>query len=281
MTKIICETGASHRKSYARCIALINAARMAGADAVKFSVFKPEEMTSNSSSPPFVIEEGPWKGKSLYELYEQSALCYDWIADLRNATRAAGMEFILSVYHHNTVALLKDWGVHTVKIASFEITYTALLEAISAESHIKHVILSTGGATIEEIKTALTILDNLRPNITLLHCISSYPAKPEDMNMLTMADMEKRFDVAAGLSDHSNGITAALTATAMGATIIEKHMKLDDEGLDSSFAVFPDRFACMVAACREVEAIIGKVDYLGKKSYHRDEIDGKYLRRVW
>lgn len=258
---------------------MINVARMADADAVKFSVFKPEEMTANSSQSPFVIEDGPWDGKSLYGLYEQSKLSYDWIDDLRRATIAAGMEFILSVYHPNTVPLLKDWGVHTVKIASYELTYTALLEAISAESHIKHVILSTGGATAEEIESALSILDN--QNVTLLHCVSSYPAPVEKMNMLTMTDMANRFNVPVGLSDHTDGITAAVAATAMGATVIEKHMKLDDEGLDSSFAIFPDRFACLVAACKEVDKIMGKVDYSGKKTYHRADINGEYLRKFW
>lgn len=279
MTKIIAETGASHRKSYARCIALINAARMAGADAVKFSAFVPEQMTANSNEPPFVIKDGPWKGKSLYELYEESSLPYEWIDDLRIATISAGMEFILSVYHPETVPILKDWAVHTVKIASFELNYTELLEAISAESHIKHVILSTGGATAEEIETALSILDN--QNVTLLHCISAYPAPIEKMNMATMVDMREQYNVPTGLSDHSTGISAAAAATAIGASVIEKHIKLDDDGLDSAFAVFPDRFACMVQVCREVQTIMGEVKYDGKKTYHRDNIDGEYLRKVW
>lgn len=279
MAKIICETGASHQRSYSRSVALINVARMAGADAVKFSAFKPDEMTANSKDDPFVIKDDPWQGKSLYELYEQSALSYEFISDLRATTVAAGMEFVLSVYHPNTVPLLKDWGVHTVKIASFENTYIDLLEAISAQKHIKHVILSAGGATVEEIETALSILDNL--NVTLLHCVSSYPTDPEDMNLLTMLDMKDRFNVPVGLSDHSMGFTAAVAATAMGGEVIEKHIKLDDEGLDSSFAVFPDRFACMVAACREVEKVLGEASYPGVKSYHRCEIDGRFLRKVW
>lgn len=277
--KIIAETGASHRKSYARCIALINASLMAGADAVKFSLFKPDEMTKDSNLPPFSIVDGQWKGKSLYELYEQSALPYFWIDDLKMATESAGMEFILSIYHPNTVPLLKDFGVHTVKIASFELSYNTLLEAISEEDHIKHVILSTGGSTAEEIENALAILG--KKNVTILHCVSEYPAPIEKMNMLTMADMGIRFGLAVGLSDHTTGIISSVVAVSMGATVIEKHIKLDNDGLDSSFAVFPDRFKCMVNACREAEKIIGYVKYSEHKTYHRADIEGEYLRKVW
>lgn len=277
MIKIIAETGASHRKSYARCLALIDAARKAGADAVKFSLFKPEEMTIDSDE--YVITEGPWKGKRLYELYIESNLNYDWIGDLKNASEAAGLEFIVSIYHPNTIDLLKIYGCHTVKIASFELGYTELLEGIAAESHIKHIILSTGGATIEEIQQALIVLEGKKT--TLLYCVSAYPALAENMNLLTMADMGRRFGTLVGLSDHTDGITASVTATAMGASIIEKHIKLDNEGLDSSFAIFPDRFSLMVAACKEAEKIVGKIEYSGKKNYHRKQVDGQMIRALW
>ena len=277
--KIIAETGASHRKSYARCIALIHAARMAGADAVKFSLFRPEEMAPDIAEPPYIVEHGPWQGKSLYELYEQSCLYYDWIPDLRTATQAAGMEFIASVYHPNTAALLRIHGIQTVKIASFELGYTALLEALSRLEHVEHIILSCGGATVDEIEAAMSILGD--KNVTLLHCVSTYPAPLDEMNILTMADMGTRFKTAVGLSDHTTGITAAVVARSLGASIIEKHIKLDDEGLDSSFAIFPDRFAAMVGAVRTAEAAMGDVRYLGKKTYHRDLIGGEYWRKVW
>jgi pseudaminic acid synthase len=277
--KIIAETGASHGKSYTRCIALIHASHMAGADAVKFSLFKPEEMAPKSDEPPFIIRKGPWEGKSLYELYEQSSLCYEWIEDLKAATKAGGMEFIVSVYHPNTVPLLRTNGIETVKIASFELGYKALLEAISEQECIKHVILSTGGATIGEIEAAMSILGGKK--VTLLHCVSSYPAALDEMNILTMADMAGRFKTDVGLSDHTTGIVAAAVATSIGAAVIEKHIKLDDEGLDASFAIFPDRFANMSGAIREVEMVMGKVEYPGKKTYHRDLIDGEYWRKVW
>lgn len=279
MIKIVAETGASHQGSYARCIALINAARMAGADAVKLSFFDPDEMTADSSESPFIINEGVWKGKSLHQIYEESKLRYDWIGDLKNATQAAGLEFIASIYHPNTVPLLKKYGVHTVKIASFELCYTELLESISNENHIRHIILSTGGATEDEIDKAISHLDCSK--LTLLHCLSAYPAQADKMNMLTIIDMKEKFGVPVGLSDHTTGITAAVVATSLGASIIEKHIKLDDEGLDSSFAVFPDRLAYLVSACREAERILGKIEYSGKKTYHRADIDGRYLRKVW
>lgn len=276
LPRIICETGASHRQSYARCIALIDAARKVGADAVKFSLFKPHEMTMKSEDPPFLIQNGPWTG-SLYNLYEKSSLCYDWIPDLKTAAKACNLDFIVSVYHPDTVPLLDRLCIREVKIASFEITYLDLLGEIS-KSNVKKVILSTGGADLDEIATAVEMLSN--KDLTLLYCVSSYPAKEDDMNLLTMKDL-MRFDCPVGLSDHSTGLTAPVAATVMGASVIEKHIKLDDDGLDSSFAVFPDRFAAMVVACRQAKKMLGKVDYPGKKTYHRAEIDGVMLRKVW
>ncbi|HIJ71145.1 MAG TPA: pseudaminic acid synthase [Planctomycetes bacterium] len=278
MVKLIAETGASHRQSYARSMALIHASYKAGADAVKFSAFRPYEMTLDKDESPFVIESGPWEGLTLYSLYQQSALCYDWIPDLKRATESCGMEFILSVYHPDTAALLNDWGIRTVKIASFESAYTELLEAV-ADSRATEVILSTGGACEEDVERAVKIFS--RKKLTLLHCVSAYPSDDADMNLCMIAAMRERFGLPVGLSDHSTGLTAPVSAVAMAATVIEKHIKLDDEGLDAAFAVFPDIFAAMVAACRQAVAMIGTPCYTSKKSYHRDMIEGQMLRKVW
>lgn len=276
--EIICETGAAHRKSYARCIALIDAAWASGADAVKFSAFKPEEMTIKSSDPPFVITEGPWSGRNLYDLYDEIAIPYEWLPDLRRATKAVGMEFILSVYHPNTVPILQELGVKTVKIASFELNYVELLIQLAKDPYIKRILLSTGGATEKEITTALEILKY--KDVVLLYCVSEYPAKIRDMNLVMLEDMRK-FGKKLGLSNHTQVLSVPLMAVTLGACVVETHIKLDDDSLDASFAVFPDKFAAMVDIVRQAEVIMGKVDYDRPKSYHRRDYEEKMLRVVW
>lgn len=278
MVKIIAETGSAHCKSYARCIALINAARKAGADAIKFSAFKPEEMTLNSNEPPFFIDKGPWAGSSLYSLYEKIALPYEWLKDLKKASIAAGLEFILSIYHPNTIPLLRELGVRIIKISSFELNYIELLKELAKETYIKKIILSTGGGTEDEIKTAIEILKE--KDITLLYCVSSYPCKEEELNLKTLEDM-KKFKVPVGFSNHYPFLSSAVIAVALGATVIESHIKLDNENPDASFSMFPDKFAAMIDACRHTEIKLGEVNYNLPKTYHRKEIEGQMLRVVW
>jgi len=275
---IIAETGASHGHSYAKCLALIHAARLAGADAVKFSAFKADEMTADSQEPPFLIANGPWKGRSLYNLYKQSALPYEWLPDIKRAAQSAGLKFILSIYHPNTVPLLAELGVRTVKIASFELNFPDFLQAV-AQSSVSNVIASTGSSTIPEIEQAVRILSN--KHLTLLHCVSAYPALPEEMNLHTMIDMQIRFKVPVGLSDHTTGMNAPVCAGALGASVIEKHIKIDEDGLDSSFAILPDRFAGMVQVCRQAKTMLGKAVYDRPKAYHRKQIKDRMLRVVW
>jgi len=277
-TKIIAETGASHCKSYAKCIALIYASKKAGADAIKFSAFRPEDMTVNSQDPPFVIPDGPWRGRSLYSLYEESSLLYEWLPDLKWASQAAGLEFILSIYHPDSVYILDELGIKTVKIASFELNWPEFLYEI-AKSKVRNIIASTGSATTDEIQVAVDILSE--KNLTLLHCISSYPARPESMNLRTMSNLSHRFNVPSGLSDHTTGLTAPVAAVTLGAEIIEKHIKIDEAGLDSSFAVLPDQFYAMVQVCRQTEQILGEIKYDNPKTYHRKNVDGQMVRVVW
>lgn len=276
--KIVAETGAAHGRSYARCMAMIHHAYQAGADAVKFSVFKPYQMTLDSSEAPFMIASGPWSGKRLYELYEQSPLRYEWIPELRRAAKSVGLQFIAAVYHPDTVEFLPKWGIRTVKVASFELGWHQLLKAIAAEPYIKRVILSAGSAREVEIAAALAILAD--KDVTLLYCVSAYPAASEELNLATLEDM-KKFKVKVGLSDHTTGLTAPVMAVAMGATIIEKHIQLDADNLDSAFAVFPDRFRMMVEVCRQAETMLGTVSYDKPKTYHRRNVDGQMLRVVW
>lgn len=275
---IVAETGASHRGSYARALALIDAAKRAGVDAIKFAAFVPDEMTVESDQPPFLITQGPWAGRTLHSLYVESALPYQMFPDLITATKAVGLDFILSIYHPNTVPWAVQWGCKGIKISSFELRYRDLLEAVAQEPSFKTVILSTGGATEQEIDAAVQVLALKR--LALLHCISEYPAPAKDMNLRTMVNMQERLNLPVGLSDHTTGLTAPVTAVALGAVMVEKHIKLDDDSLDSSFAVFPDRFGAMVHACRLAEDMMGEISYGQPKTYHRKQVDGRMVRVV-
>ena len=188
------------------------------------------------------------------------------------------MNFILSIYHPDTVPLAVEWGCSIVKIASFELAWPELIETI-ARSRIKHVILSTGSATLDEIRATLNYLSDKQ--VTLLHCVSAYPTVPEDMNLATMINMKEQFNRPVGLSDHTTGLVAPAVATALGAMIIEKHIKLDDNGLDASFAVMPDQFRAMVEVCKQTKASIGEVKYDRPKTYHRRLVGNEMVRVVW
>lgn len=275
---IVAETGASHCHSYAKCLALICAAKDAGSDAVKFAVFTPDQMTVNSDLPPFIIADGPWKGRTLYSLYEESALPFDWIPNLKGAVETLGLEFILSIYHPDMIEHACSWGCKTIKISSFELAWPEFLSAIG-QSSIEKIILSTGSAGKEEIERAVAALGG--KDLTLLHCVSAYPAQAEDMNLNTMTDMALRFGCKVGLSDHSIGLTAPVAAVSLGAAMIEKHLRLDNKGLDSSFAVLPDAFYNMVCVCRQAKLSLGTARYDRPKTYHRKNVDGRMVRVVW
>jgi len=166
-------------------------------------------------------------------------------------------------------------GIKTYKVASFEINYENLIKTLDKTD--KPVIVSCGSASYKKIEAVVRIM---RRNLTLLKCTSQYPAPLDNMNLLTIPDMREKFGVPVGLSDHTLGIVAPVVAVGLGATVIEKHISVDGKGLDGGFAILPDRFATMVQSIRAAEKALGKVEYGGKKSYHRKLIDNQFVRTV-
>jgi len=273
--KIIAEMGASHQQSFQKALAIIWAAADVGANAVKVQMFTPDDMTLPKDDEKFKIKKGLWQGRILYELYEKACMPYDWIPRLKEHTEARGMDFIVTVYHPRTVAIAEEMGIKTYKVASFEINYENLIKKLDKTD--KPVIVSCGSASYKEIEAVVRIM---RRNLTLLKCTSQYPAPLDNMNLLTIPDMRGKFGVPVGLSDHTLGIVAPVIAVGLGATVIEKHISVDGKGLDGGFAILPDRFATMVQSIRAAEKALGKVEYGGKKSYHREMIDSNFVRTV-
>ena len=272
-TFIVAEISANHGHDIKIALDTIKAAKDVGADAVKIQSYTPDTMTIDCNNKYFQIQQGTiWDGTTLYELYKQAYTPWEWHEELFAYAKEIDIEIFSTPFDYTAVDFLESLSVGRYKIASFEITDIPLIEYVA--SKMKPVIISTGIATIEEISEAVEACRR-RGNkyITLLQCTSQYPAKPEDANLLTMDDMKVRFDVKVGLSDHTKGHEGAVAATAMGATIVEKHFILDRGigGPDATFSINPDEFKEMVEKVRYTERLMGHVTY--------DMTDGKRKSR--
>ena len=273
---IIAELSANHLQDYNIAVETIKAIKESGADAVKLQTYTPDTITLNSNKYFFKIKHGPWKGLTLYELYEKAFMPWEWIPDLKKLSEDLDLICFSSPFDKTAVDFLKDLNMPAYKIASFEITDIPLIEYVAAKN--KPVIISTGIAKLSDIEEAVNACKKIGNNqIALLKCTSSYPAPLEGSNLKTISNMRNTFKTVVGLSDHTIGSTATIIAVAMGAKIIEKHFILDKRigGPDSSFSMEPDEFKKMVCSIREAEKAIGKVDY----SLSEDAIKNRDFRR--
>lgn len=260
---IIAEMSCNHLQSYKRAIKIIDAAAIAGADAIKLQTYTPDTHTIDSDKEYFKIKvNDAWAGQTLYKLYEKTYTPWEWHAKLKKHVESKGMFFFSAPSDIASVDFLEKLDMQLYKVTSFEIVDALLLKKIAQTK--KPVIISRGMASIEEIKFAVEVLkDNGAPQIAILHCVSSYPAEPEEMNLATIPDIAKRFDVVPGLSDHTVGITTSIASVVLGACIIEKHFTLSraDGGADAAFSIEPDELKQLVASVRDVEKSIGKPKY--------------------
>lgn len=260
---IIAEISANHNGSIETAKEMIKAAKEAGADAVKIQTYTADTITLNCDNDYFKIRQGTiWDGRTLYDLYQEAYTPWEWQNELKKYAESVGITLFSSPFDKSAVDFLEDIGVGAYKIASFEITDVPLIEYVASKN--KPVIISTGIANEEDIKEAIDACKRAgNEQIVLLKCTSSYPAPLEEMNLATISDMQNRFGVVAGLSDHSMGIVAPLVAVALGAKVIEKHFILDRNmgGVDASFSLNIDEFKEMVNAVREAEKSIGKAAY--------------------
>lgn len=259
---IIAELSANHNHSLDLAKRTIEAAAEAGADAIKIQTYTADTLTIDCDAEPFRIHGGLWDGETLYNLYRKAYTPWEWHAELQHVARDCGLTFFSTPFDATAVDFLEDLRVPVHKIASFELVDIPLLRTVGATK--KPVILSTGMATAEEIQEALDTLRNAGcPKVTLLKCVSQYPANPAQMNLATIPDMRTRFGVDVGLSDHTLGSVSAVTAVALGATMVEKHFILDrsNGGPDAGFSSEPSEFKAMVEAIRVAELAVGKPHY--------------------
>lgn len=262
-TFIVAEMSANHLMDFDRAVAIMKAAKEAGADAIKVQTYTPDTITLNSDEPCFQITQGTiWDGTTLYKLYQTAYTPWEWQPKLKQIAEEMGLEFFSSPFDFSSIDFLEELDVPVYKIASFEITDIPFIRKIARLG--KPMIFATGVARLADIELALrTCKEEGNEQIILFKCTSSYPAPYEDINLKTMVSMGETFDCLIGLSDHSMGHAVADAAVAMGAKVVEKHFTLSraDGGADAAFSMEPDEFKTMVDDIRKIEKAIGKVTY--------------------
>lgn len=269
---IIAEMSANHNGDINNAFKIIDMAKACGADAVKMQTYTPDTITLNSTAPDFQIHGGLWDGRTLYDLYQEAYTPWDWHKPLFDHARKVGITMFSSPFDFTAVDLLEDLNAPAYKIASFEAIDLPLISYVAKTG--KPMIISTGMADADEIAEAVAAArDGGCLELALLHCVSGYPAPAQDYNLRTIVNMQARFGVPIGLSDHTLDNTTAVTSVALGACIIEKHVTLDRNGggADDSFSLEQDE---LVALCRDSKTAwqaLGQVDY-GRKSSEQGNV---------
>ncbi len=276
---IIAEMSANHNGSIENAFNIISKAKASGADAVKLQTYSPDTITLDCDDESFCIDGGLWHGRTLYELYEEAHMPWEWHKPLFDRARKEEITIFSSPFDFTAVDLLEDLNAPAYKIASFEAVDIPLIEY--AASTGKPLIISTGMANDEEIHEAVEAARAAGcSQLALLRCVSGYPAPPSDYNLKTIPDMMKRFGVTVGLSDHTLDNTTALVSIAVGASIIEKHFTLDRSGggPDDSFSLEPLELVQLCTGAKTAWESLGQVDY-GLKSSETGNV--KFRRSIY
>lgn len=260
---IVAELSANHNMDYNRAVAIIDAAKEAGADAVKLQTYTADTITMDCDNSYFQITQGTlWDGTTLHKLYETAYTPWEWQPDLKRYAQTIGLDLFSSPFDPTAVDFLEKMDVPAYKVASFEINDIPLIRKIARLG--RPIFISTGIAYLADIELALrTCMEEGNDQVILLKCTSAYPSPYEDMNLKTIPSMAETFDCITGLSDHSFGYSVDVAAVALGAKVIEKHMTLkrSDGGPDSEFSMEAAEFKEMCAQIRIAEKALGTVTY--------------------
>lgn len=259
---IIAELSANHNGDLNRAFQILEEAMKAGADAVKLQTYTHETITMDCDSEEFQIHGGLWDGQTLYELYRDAHMPWEWHKPLFDKAKALGITIFSSPFDFSAVDLLEELHAPAYKIASFELIDLPLIKRVAQTG--KPMIMSTGMANEDEIAEAIkTARNNGCEEIVILHCVSGYPAPAEQYNLKTIADISQRFDVLSGLSDHTIDNATAVASVALGACLIEKHVTIDRNGggADDCFSIEPPELAQLCKDAKTAWQAMGKVNY--------------------
>ena len=260
---IVAELSANHGHKLDLAMESIKEIKKAGADAVKLQTYTADTLTIDCDNEYFHIDHGTiWDGKLLYELYQEAYTPWEWQPLLKSLAEEMGLICFSSPFDKTAVDFLETMNVPAYKVASLEITDLPLIEYIASKG--KPVMISTGVATLPELEDAVAACRRVgNQQVILLKCTTEYPAPLESVNLRALASIEETFKTVVGLSDHTLGISVPIAATALGASVIEKHFILSKDlgGPDAAFSLDPQEFSLMVRSIREVEKALGKVEY--------------------
>jgi pseudaminic acid synthase len=278
---IIAEISGNHKQSLDRALQMVEAAAENGAHAVKLQTYTADTMTLPSSDEAYIIKsrQSPWFGRHLYELYEEAYTPWEWHQPIFKRAKELGIGAFSSAFDISAVNFLESIDTPAYKISSFECCDLQLLAAIARTK--KPVILSCGMAYLSEINLAVDTLRSAgNTDIAILKCTSDYPADPEESNLKTIEDLRNHFNCEVGLSDHTLGVTVAIAAVALGATIIEKHFTLEknDGAVDSEFSADPNELKLLANATKTSWEALGSITYGPTAS---EQINRYYRRSLY
>jgi pseudaminic acid synthase len=278
---IIAEMSGNHNQSLERALEIVEAAAKAGVDALKIQTYTADTMTLNLDNKDFKIEdpESLWKGNTLYQLYQQAYTPWEWHKPIFDKCRELGIIPFSTPFDETAVDFLEELDAPMYKIASFENNHIPLIKKVASTG--KPMIISTGMATVAELDETVRVAREAGcKDLVLLKCTSTYPATPEDSNILTIPHMRELFDCQVGLSDHTMGIGVAVASVALGATVIEKHFTLSraDGGVDSAFSMEPEEMKALVIETERAWQSLGKVTY---GPTEREKSSMKFRRSIY
>lgn len=256
---IVAEMSGNHNRDLSRALRIIDAAKAAGADAVKLQTYRADTITIDHYGDEFIVKGGLWNGRRLYELYEEAHTPWEWHTPIFEHARRIGITVFSSPFDSTAVDFLEELGAPAYKIASPELIDLPLIRKVAQTG--KPIVMSTGAATLEEIAEAIQTARSAGVNeLVVLHCTAAYPAPPEEANLASIKSLAEQFDVVVGLSDHTLGTTVSAMAVGFGASFIEKHFTLAraDGGVDSAFSLEPHELAELVATARIAQTAVGK-----------------------